>query len=126
MEDDVSIAGMYSTKLNSAGYTVRHATDGKTGLAMLEEKTPDLLLLDIVMPRLDGFDVLKKIKKNHQLVDLKIILLTNLGQKNDREVGLKLGADDYIVKAHVTPKDVVDQVNSILNEKEPATITEIK
>lgn len=73
-----------------------------------------MVLLDIVMPAMDGFDVLQEIKKNGQEHPLKIVLLTNLGQKEDVERGMQLGADDYIIKAHFTPSEVVEKVKKIL------------
>ncbi len=113
IDDDPFILEMYVLKLKEYDFQVETANNGKEGLAKLKEYQPDLLLLDIVMPALDGFDILQEIKKT-AAPHLKIILLTNLGQKEDVERGMQLGADDYIIKAHFTPSEVVDKVKNIL------------
>jgi len=118
IEDDAFVAGMYSTKLSVLGYTVRVASDGEEGWRMLtSESTPDLLLLDLVLPRKDGFEILRDARKEPKLRSLPIILLTNLGQKSDVEKGLELGADDYIIKAHFTPSEVVERIEKALRER---------
>jgi DNA-binding response OmpR family regulator len=78
---------------------------------------PDLLLLDVVLPKRDGFEILAALRKNDRTKNLPVILLTNLGQKPDVERGLKLGANDYIIKAHYTPSEVVDRVNKVLSAR---------
>lgn len=113
IDDDPFILEMYILKLKEQGFQVESAGSGKEGLAKIKDFKPDMLLLDVVMPALDGFDVLQEIKKNPS-ANMKIILLTNLGQKEDVERGLLLGADDYIIKAHFTPSEVVEKVKSLL------------
>lgn len=115
IEDDAFISGMYATKLSMLGYTVRVAADGEEGWKTLtKEPLPDLLLLDIVLPRKDGFEILRDARKDPKLRDLPILLLTNLGQKPDVEKGLELGADDYVIKAHFTPSEVVEKIEKVL------------
>lgn len=115
IEDDAFISGMYATKLSMLGYTVRVAADGEEGWKTLtQEPLPDLLLLDIVLPRKDGFEILRDARKDPKLRDLPILLLTNLGQKPDVEKGLELGADDYVIKAHFTPSEVVEKIEKVL------------
>ena len=115
IEDDAFIANMYETKLAMLGYTVRAAADGEEGWAMLnEDPPPDLLLLDVVLPKKDGFEILADARKTPKLKDLPILLLTNLGQKPDVQRGLDLGADDYIIKAHFTPSEVVQKIEKVL------------
>ena len=114
VEDDDFVSGMYSTKLTMAGYDVVIAKDGKEGLSMLLQENPDLVLLDIVLPKVDGFQVLERIKKHQIYKDLPVILLTNLGQKEDVEKGLQLGADDYTIKAHFTPNEVIQKIEKLL------------
>lgn len=115
IEDDAFISGMYATKLSMLGYTVRVAADGEEGWkALTKEPLPDLLLLDIVLPRKDGFEILRDARKDPKLRDLPILLLTNLGQKPDVEKGLELGADDYVIKAHFTPSEVVEKIEKVL------------
>jgi DNA-binding response OmpR family regulator len=78
---------------------------------------PDLLLLDVVLPKKDGFEILAELRKDARTKDLLVILLTNLGQKPDVERGIKLGADDYIIKAHYTPTEVVEKIAKLLKDK---------
>ncbi len=114
VEDDDFVSGMYSTKLTMAGYDVAIAVDGKEGLKMAKQENPDLILLDIVLPKIDGFQVLERIKKDQTLKEVPVILLTNLGQKEDVERGLGLGADDYTIKAHFTPNEVIQKIENLL------------
>lgn len=120
VEDDTFIAGMYQTKLSMLGYTVRTAVDGEVGWAELQKETPDLLLLDIVLPKKDGFEILGDIRSSEKMKNLPVILLTNLGQKPDVQKGLELGADDYIIKAHFTPSEVVEKIEKMLTKRAAA------
>lgn len=117
VEDDTFISGMYQTKLSMLGYQVRVASDGEAGWAELQKEAPDLVLLDIVLPKKDGFEILGEIRANETLKKLPVILLTNLGQKPDVQKGLELGADDYIIKAHFTPTEVVEKIEKMLAKK---------
>lgn len=118
IEDDAFIAGMYSAKLSMLGYRCLVAADGEAGWTMLmKDPPPDLLLLDIVLPKRDGFEILRDIRQEPKLRGLPIFLLTNLGQKPDVEKGLDLGADDYIIKAHFTPSEVVEKIEKALGER---------
>ncbi len=116
IEDDTFISDMYRMKLESEGFNVRIAEDGKKGLEEVNREKPDLVLLDVVMPRMDGFGVLQTIKEDPEVQDVKVVLLTNLGQKESVEKGLELGALDYIIKAHFTPAEVVEKVKEILSK----------
>ncbi len=120
VEDDSFISGMYQTKLSMLGYKVRVCADGESGWAELKKERPDLLLLDIVLPKKDGFEILSDVRKDPELKDLTVILLTNLGQKPDVQKGLELGADDYIIKAHFTPTEVVEKIEKMLAKKKKA------
>ncbi|OGZ34653.1 MAG: hypothetical protein A2174_03140 [Candidatus Portnoybacteria bacterium RBG_13_41_18] len=117
VEDDPFLSEMYATKLTQEHFEVETAIDGKEVLKKAKDLMPDLILLDIVLPKMDGFEVLQKIKKDPELQAIKVIALTNLGQKEEVEKGLQLGADDYIVKAHFTPSEVIAKVKQILNTK---------
>ena len=116
IEDDTFIMDMYRTKFEMAGYKILMAEDGNKGIKMIKENKPDLVILDVIMPQIDGFEVLKTIKMDSNLKDIPVILLTNLGQKENIEDGLKLGADDYVIKAHFTPEEVVGKVEKVLKE----------
>ncbi len=118
VEDDSFISGMYQTKLTSLGYKVEVKEDGEAGWNHLQkDPLPDLLLLDIVLPKKDGFEILEALRAESRTKHLPVILLTNLGQKPDVERGVKLGADDYIIKAHYTPSEVVDKIKKLLDNK---------
>lgn len=115
VEDDTFISGMYQTKLASLGFSVEVKEDGEAAWERLsQDPLPDLVLLDIVLPKKDGFEILEGLRKEDRTKNLPIILLTNLGQKPDVERGIKLGADDYIIKAHFTPSEVVEKIKKVL------------
>jgi len=116
IEDDKFLADIYLTRLQEADFDVEIAEDGKIGIQKAQEMKPDVILLDIVMPGVDGFEVLQKLKGDSELKEVRIILLTNLGQKENIEKGLKLGADAYIVKAYYTPTEVVAKVKEVLEK----------
>lgn len=117
IEDDNFISDMYVTKLRLAGFDVEVAENGKKGLEILKKTKPDLILLDIIMPEMDGFEVLKAIKKNPNTASITVILLTNLGRREDVEKGINLGADDYIIKAHFTPTEVMEKIKTWISKK---------
>ncbi len=117
IEDDSYISDMYKIKFESENFETIVAEDGISGIKEIEKQKPDIVLLDIVMPKVDGFSVLKMIKKNEDSKDIPVVLLTNLGQKDNVERGFELGATSYIIKAHFTPSEVVKKVKEIL-EKE--------
>jgi len=118
VEDDPFLIDIYTTKLKEGDFSVEVATGGEEGLRKLRERSFDLLVLDIVLPRIDGWKVLEEIKnqrlKDKNLKDLKIIILSNLGQKEEVEKGLKLGATKYLIKAYYTPSEVVEEIRKIL------------
>jgi len=115
VEDEPDIALMYQTLLTQAGYDVTLARDGEEAWSILtSQPAPDLLLLDIVLPKKDGFEVLRDLRKHSKLHALKVVLLTNLAQDVDRKEGQKLGATDYVVKAHTKPHDLLEKVKQYL------------
>jgi len=117
IEDDVFLAGMYVTKLELEGYEVKLASDGEKGIKAVEEEMPELVLLDIILPKVSGFEVLKHLKGNADTKKIPILLLTNLGQRDDVSKGLKLGAEDYLIKAHFMPSEVVDKIKRLVAKK---------
>jgi len=116
VEDDRFLIDIYSTKLKQSGFSVEVVTTGEEVLKRIAEKKPDLLVLDIVLPQLNGWQLLKKIKANPKLKDLKVIILSNLGQKEEVEKGMSLGASKYLIKAHYTPSEVVGEIKKLLSE----------
>jgi len=113
IEDDKFLSDMYVTKFSKFGYKIETAYDGEEGIKKTKKTRPDVILLDIRLPLKDGFEVLKEIKKDQKTRGIPVILLTNLGQKEDIEEGLKLGAVDYLIKAQFTPQEIVDKVKKI-------------
>lgn len=109
-EDDEMISGMYKTKLEQAGFEVLAATNGSDALELALDNKPDLVLLDIIMPQLDGFTVLERLKMSAKTKSIPVYLLTNLGTEEDIEKGKGLGAKDYLVKANLTPTEVLSKV----------------
>jgi len=105
---------MYETKFKNEGFDIHKALDGEAGFQKAVEVRPDLILLDIIMPKLDGFTVLKKLKADPKTKDAPVILLTNLGQDEDVKKGQELGSVGYLVKANLTPSDVVNKVKEFL------------
>lgn len=114
VEDDSFLAGMYDTKLKLEGFDVVIAEDGSKGLEIAQGQKPDIILLDIILPKMDGFTVLKHLSENAELKNIPVILMTNLGQKEDVEKGMSLGARDYLVKAHFMPSEVVAKIRQYL------------
>lgn len=116
VEDDSFVMDIYQTKLGQSGYDVIGAANGLEALKKMEEGTFDLVLLDIIMPYMDGLEVLKKIKEDEKNKSLPIILLTNLSQKEEVDKGLGLGASDYLIKSHFTPSEVLEKVKTYLGK----------
>lgn len=110
VEDDRFILDMYKNKLEKSGFNVKCAEDGASAVRVAKEFIPDAILLDVVMPLMDGFETLEAIKKEDKLKNIPVILLTNLGQKKSVEKGLKMGAQDYIIKAHFNPSEVISKI----------------
>jgi DNA-binding response OmpR family regulator len=116
VEDDQFLRDLMERKLIKEGFSVETAIEGDTGLKKILASKPELVLLDIILPGMDGFSILEKLKQNPEVANIPVILLTNLGQRDDVEKGLKLGAAGYLVKAHFTPGDIVDKVKEVLKK----------
>jgi len=117
IEDDPFLLSMYSTKFELEGFNIVTADNGEKGLEMAKEEKPNIILLDILMPKMNGFEVLAGLKSNQETREIPVILLTNLNQKDEVERGMALGADDYLIKAHFMPSEVVGKIQKII-EKE--------
>ncbi len=117
VDDDSFISDMYTDKLKEEKFEVELAIDGEEGLRKISELKPDLILLDIPLPKMDAFEVLKKIKKDPALSQIKVIILTNVNQKDEAEKGSTLGADDYVIKANFTPAEVMIKIKQVLNKQ---------
>jgi len=115
IENDQSFERLIKYKLIQAGYYVINITDGQEGLKAINEEKPALVLLNILLPSMSGWEILEKMKANPKTNTIPVLILTNLESKEDLERGLKMGADDYIVKAHFTPAEVLKKVEKYLN-----------
>jgi len=116
IEDDRFLRELISQKLIREGYDVLEAVDGEEGVKKVKEGKPDIVLLDLILPGIDGFEVLSQVKKDDTVSKIPVIILSNLGQKEDVERGLNLGAVDYLIKAHFTPKEIIDKVKNVLHQ----------
>ena len=114
IEDDRFIRKLIVRKLIQEDYEPSEAADGEKGIKKVREEKPDLVLLDLVLPGIDGFKILAQIKADPNLASIPVIILSNLGQKEDIERGLRLGAVDYLVKAHFTPQEIIDKIKAVL------------
>ncbi len=110
IEDDPLIVKMYKTKFASEGFEVVSAGDGLMGLKLATEKRPDVILLDIMMPKLSGIDTLKKLRADPTLASTPVVVLSNLSQEEEMRAAKQLGAKEYLVKANFTPQEVVQKV----------------
>ena len=116
IEDDAAVAEMYRLKLELDGYTVTVAPDGEQGLKMARGEAPDIVFLDIRLPRMDGFAVLEALRADDQLRHVPVIILSNYGEAELVERGLKLGALDYLIKAETTPSTLSRGVGKWVQE----------
>lgn len=117
VEDEELLSKMYYLKFTNQGFKAFQAFNGVAGLELAKKEKPNIILLDIIMPQLDGFGVLKELKSNKETKDISVILLTNLGQDDDIKKGKNLGAIDYLIKSNSTPLKVVEKVKEILEIK---------
>ena len=116
VEDDSFLLGMYATKFEIEGFKVVMAEDGEKAFKLAVKEMPDIILLDIILPKVNGFEVLRQLKATVATAKIPVLLLTNLSQKDEIEQGLKMGAEDYLIKAHFMPSEVVDKIKKVLNK----------
>jgi len=116
VEDDKFLRDLITQKLIREGFNTIEAIDGEQGVKKIKETKPDLVLLDLILPGIDGFEVLAKVKEDPVSAEVPVIILSNLGQKDDIEKGLKLGAADYLIKAHFTPGEVIEKIKEIIKQ----------
>jgi len=116
IEDDYFIRELYERQLNKRGYTVVSAADGAEGLVKAAEVNPNLILLDIMLPKLNGLDLLGTLKAKPETQNIPVVLLTNLGQESVIKEGFKLGAKGYLIKSAYTPEQIINEVESFLSE----------
>ncbi len=116
IEDDEFLSKMYATKLDLDGFSVSEASNGLLGLKIIQKDKPDLVLLDLNLPELDGFEVLRRMKEDTDTKDIPVLVLTNYAQKDNIDKCLNLGAVDYLIKAHFVPAEVIAKIKNILKD----------
>lgn len=114
VEDDDALAATYITRLEAEGFTVRRVNNGEDALAAALEFRPALILLDVMMPKVSGFEVLDIIRNSPGTTNMKVVILTALGQEGDKQRAIQLGADDYLIKSQVVISEVVDKIKEHL------------
>jgi two-component system alkaline phosphatase synthesis response regulator PhoP len=117
IEDDRYISKMYQLKLSLEGYEVVVAENGREGVDKVKEMMPDIILLDILMPELDGFEVLKIVKGEEATKKIPVLIMSNLGQEDHIQKGMQMGAVGYIVKSQYTPSKVVEKIKDTIGKK---------
>ncbi len=110
VEDDDTLANVYKTRLHAEGFDLKRVSNGEEALSAALEYKPDLILLDIMMPKVSGFDVLDILRNTPETTNTKVIMLTALSQDSDRKRAEEMGVDDYLVKSQVVIADVVDRI----------------
>lgn len=121
VEDDTNLAGVYRSRLELEGFDVREVNNGEQALSTAVEFKPDLVLLDAMMPKISGFDVLDILRNTPETINIRVIMLTALSQPKDKERAQQLGVDDYLVKSQVVIGDVVARVKHHLGMEQNKT-----
>lgn len=117
VEDDDSLREIYSIRLTAEGYTIVSAKDGEEALAVAVRERPDLIVSDVMMPKISGFDMLDILRSTPETKDIKVIMMTALSSEDERQRGESLGADRYLVKSQVGIEDVVNAVHEVLGDR---------
>ena len=117
IEDDFFIRELYERQFEKEGYVIEGAPDGPEGLLKANEIRPDLILLDIMLPKLNGLDLLRTLKSKPETKDIPVILLTNLGQESVIKEGFKIGAEGYLIKSAYTPSQIIEEVKEFLTKR---------
>jgi Response regulators consisting of a CheY-like receiver domain and a winged-helix DNA-binding domain len=115
VEDDTMVIKMYTTKLTKEGFILTSAGNGEEGLAALEKELPDIVLLDIMMPKMNGLEMLRIVRSDEKFKDIPVVMLTNLGDRDeDVERCKELGAQDYWIKANLSLNELSEKIKNIL------------
>jgi DNA-binding response OmpR family regulator len=125
-EDDEILSSVIIEELEEAGFEMKHAIDGEEAVEMTRRERPGLLLLDIVMPKKDGFQVLTEIKASPETTDIPVIIMTMLGSDDDVKKGIKLGAADYIVKSQHAVAEIVEKVKGFFSQEQHPTTSPLE
>lgn len=120
VDDDQTLLDMYKERLTASGYEVVTASDGRQALAKAIDYLPHCILLDILMPQVNGFDVLENIRSTEETKNIPVIMLTALVQDSNRQKGLAEGADDYIIKSETMPGEVIAKIETVIKKRKEA------
>lgn len=120
VEDDINLRDIYMARLQAEKYEIITASDGEEALAVAVKQKPDLILLDVMMPKISGFDVLDILRSTPEIKNTKVIIMTALNQETDRKRGEALGVDKYLIKSQVTLEDVVRAIKEMMPQAKPA------
>ena len=123
VEDDANLREIYSIRITAEGYDVVSASDGEEALAVAVREKPDLILSDVMMPKISGFDMLDILRSTPETASIKVVMMTALSGDDQRQRGERLGADRYLVKSQVGIEDVINAIHEVLGDKAPATAT---
>ena len=118
IEDEVSFRKIYKAVIENDGYEVLEAADGELGWSMVQEKKPDRVLLDLVLPKLHGLEVLKKIRSNKATQDIPVLIFSVMGEQEDIKKGLAAGANDYTVKGFYSPNEILSKIHALLTKSD--------
>ncbi len=121
VEDDASLREIYSIRITAEGYDVVSAGDGEEALAVAVREKPDLILSDVMMPKISGFDMLDILRSTPETANIKVIMMTALSADDQRARGERLGAERYLVKSQVGIEDVVNTIHEVLGDKPTPT-----
>ncbi len=122
VEDDPYVRRIYQRLFTRTNYAVEEAADGTDGLRLAQEKHPDLVLLDLMLPGISGIDVLKKLKEQDATKDIPVLILSNIGEEEIRETAMKLGAAGYMVKIEFSPEQVLEEINKFFKKDQQTTV----
>src|SRR5580698_3535921 len=120
VEDDNNLREIYEARLQAEGYTIVSANDGEEALVVAKAEKPDLIISDVMMPKISGFEMLDILRNTDGLKDVKVIMLTALGQSDDQQRADRLGADRYLVKSQVTLEDIAKTAHELLQDSTPS------
>lgn len=118
VDDDMTLRELYEERIKAEGYTILSASDGEEAIEKATKEKPDLLLLDIMMPKINGIDVMKMLREKEETKDIPIIILTALIQEVDKIKGMMKPYDSYLIKSEIMPKEVVDAIQKSLSKVE--------
>ena len=123
VEDEASLREIYSIRITAEGYDVVSAGDGEEALAMAVREKPDLILSDVMMPKISGFDMLDILRATPETANIKVVMMTALSSDDQRRRGEQLGADRYLVKSQVGIEDVVNTIHEVLGDRQAASVS---